>query len=49
MYEPPSGVPVPEHDTYPRPELLSAVLQRLAEVGDDEYLSFVPEQIRATA
>ena len=48
MYEPPSVVPS-EHDAAPEPELIAAILQRVACLADSDLLGFIPTQVRVSA
>jgi len=48
MYEPSSIVPS-EHDASPEPEIVAAILKRMACASDSRLLSFVPEQFPVSA
>jgi hypothetical protein len=48
MYEPSSVVPS-EHDASLEPELVAAILKRMAYASDSRLLSFVPEQLPVSA
>ena len=47
MHEQPSVVPS-EHAAAPEPELVAAILQRVACLPDDALLAFIPRQLRAS-
>jgi hypothetical protein len=48
MYEPSSVVPS-EYGAAPEPELIAAILERMAYASDRSLLSFVPGQVPVSA